>query len=371
VLFGQNLFCRILFSQVALRAVPVVFHGPSPVMPQEHLALSTVAAQPAVDSDYDAICAAVMATARGRWFLDEFARRNRSADTATVLAAIQRIETAVRDTNEREAHQSIRVDLLEMARTIAATRAEVAEIKPEGGGRSAAPDAPETNSGVLAMAERIQDVAWTMRERGLDPTTCEQIEALATAILSASALRDPNDHRTRKLGEVLQYLEHRIARMLSAGNGEEAGEDRPRAAASHAPNELRPPGEAATAPEPPPSPASPAAELELEPLVVIPFPVREAVVDAAPIELELDPIVINLPPPADTAAATPAADDEVDAVAAIEEELFAPVAAETAADELATAAMSAPPLAMPQSAPNDPLAALKAMTYEERIALFS
>jgi hypothetical protein len=81
--------------------------------------------------------------------------------------------------------------------------------------------------------------------------------------------------------------------------------------------------------------------------------------------------VINLPPPADTAAATPAADDEVDAVAAIEEELFAPVAAETAADELATAAMSAPPLAMPQSAPNDPLAALKAMTYEERIALFS
>jgi hypothetical protein len=45
--------------------------------------------------DYAAIEAAVMETARGRWFLSEFARRNRQADTGTLLAALARIEARV------------------------------------------------------------------------------------------------------------------------------------------------------------------------------------------------------------------------------------------------------------------------------------
>lgn len=42
--------------------------------------------------DYDAIAAAVMETERGRWFLAEFARRNRVADTAAVLDALSALE---------------------------------------------------------------------------------------------------------------------------------------------------------------------------------------------------------------------------------------------------------------------------------------
>jgi hypothetical protein len=42
--------------------------------------------------DYEAIEAAVMDTARGRWFLAEFARRNRTADTRILLDAIERLE---------------------------------------------------------------------------------------------------------------------------------------------------------------------------------------------------------------------------------------------------------------------------------------
>jgi len=44
------------------------------------------------NDDYDAIEAAVMDTARGRWFLAEFARRNRTADTTLLLTAIERLE---------------------------------------------------------------------------------------------------------------------------------------------------------------------------------------------------------------------------------------------------------------------------------------
>lgn len=43
--------------------------------------------------DYSTIEAAVMETARGRWFLSEYARRNRHADTQMLLSAITRLET--------------------------------------------------------------------------------------------------------------------------------------------------------------------------------------------------------------------------------------------------------------------------------------
>jgi hypothetical protein len=56
-----------------------------------------------------------------------------------------------------------------------------------------------------------------MRERGLDPATCEEVEALASSILAASSLQDPADDRVQKLTAVLAYLERRIAGMLEPG----------------------------------------------------------------------------------------------------------------------------------------------------------
>ncbi|MET0315088.1 MAG: hypothetical protein ABW275_11890 [Hansschlegelia sp.] len=47
---------------------------------------------PITDHDYEAIAEAVMETERGRWFLAEFARRNRAADTAMVLSALEEVE---------------------------------------------------------------------------------------------------------------------------------------------------------------------------------------------------------------------------------------------------------------------------------------
>jgi hypothetical protein len=185
-------------------------------MSDEPFALSTVPLAPPASGDYDAICATVMESARGRWFLQEFARRNRNADTSLVLNAIERIERVIRGDRGQQAYQDFRVELLEMAKTIAVTRAEVAEIGPESARAQAPAAAAPPASDAFAAAERIQEVAWTMRERGLEPSTCDQIEALASSILSASALRDPNDRRARKLAEVLQHLERRINAMLDS-----------------------------------------------------------------------------------------------------------------------------------------------------------
>ncbi|MBM6594493.1 hypothetical protein [Microvirga pudoricolor] len=48
-------------------------------------------------ADYDAIEAAVMETERGRWFLREFARRNRNADSTVILKALDHLNRLMKE----------------------------------------------------------------------------------------------------------------------------------------------------------------------------------------------------------------------------------------------------------------------------------
>lgn len=50
---------------------------------------------PLSEQDYESIAEAVMETARGRWFLAEYAKRNRQSDTQTILTALKKLEAAV------------------------------------------------------------------------------------------------------------------------------------------------------------------------------------------------------------------------------------------------------------------------------------
>src|SRR5665213_1337082 len=66
-------------------------------MADEAFALSPISAratQPR-EEDYEAISEAFMETSRGRWFLGEYAKRNRNADTRMVLDAVSRIEQTI------------------------------------------------------------------------------------------------------------------------------------------------------------------------------------------------------------------------------------------------------------------------------------
>jgi hypothetical protein len=182
-------------------------------MADEPFALSTSLPTLPADGDFDAVLSAVMGTARGRWFLEEFVRRNRNADTATLLAAFERIGGVIRGQQTHETEQRFPDVLIDVPRTIARTPTGVADDEPDkvaDAGQSPPADSPPD---VVAVAERLADMAWTMRERGIDPSTCNQIEALASTILSASSLHNRDDPRARQLCDTLQYLERRINAM--------------------------------------------------------------------------------------------------------------------------------------------------------------
>src|SRR5688500_501699 len=108
------------------------------------------------ETDYEAIEAAVMETARGRWFMAEYARRNRRSDTTTVLAAIERLDHLIRTEATMPSADRIRGNLVDMAQSIAKAKAEIAAVKPANGGIEEA--AGELDSIVRATETAASDI---------------------------------------------------------------------------------------------------------------------------------------------------------------------------------------------------------------------
>jgi hypothetical protein len=175
------------------------------------------------DEDYDAILAAVMETERGRWFLARYAAANRHADTQTLLDAIGHLEAVMLDSRSPApgpvpAPPGFDPSPLpaDLADRIARLRDEVAgsliptETRP-------APDAEgldvvgdslmRANADILRAAEQIQEIAWTLRESGLDSPDCETLDKLATDIYGASTVCDLSVTRARMLVQALRAIE--------------------------------------------------------------------------------------------------------------------------------------------------------------------
>src|SRR5215467_12545866 len=218
-------------------------------MSDEHFSLSPTAPPPPTEADYEAIAAAVTGTVRGRWFLAEFAKRNRNADSALILERIDRIEKLVHEPPALSPAERVRIDLVEMAKAIAQTRSEIAAIKPDGDAKGTLSEATEeldsivhtterATSDILAAAEQVQEIAWTLREHGTDGDSCDALDRRATDIYTACSFQDLTGQRTRKVVDVLQFLEGRIMAMIEIwGEGEPLSEGGGTAAASQVGND--------------------------------------------------------------------------------------------------------------------------------------
>src|SRR3981189_3828552 len=152
------------------------------LMADDAFALSPISAratQPS-EQDYDAIREAFMETARGRWFLGEYAKRNRNADTRMVLDAVARIEESM--AAQRQPATEPDNGLTE---ALAAIKRAVDE------GRAAAFAAVDN----LALEESltpirkgtrvIKEIAWRWREIGADGRICDLLDSQDSAIEGA------------------------------------------------------------------------------------------------------------------------------------------------------------------------------------------
>jgi len=183
------------------------------------------------DTDYETILSAVLETARGRWFLAEHMRRNRQADTKLVLKAIEQLERGLRERTSapgaERAHLDLvdtHLDLVDMANAITRTKTEIAAIKPAAGAGKIGVATNELDaivettqlaaSEILTAVERIQEIAWTLREQGADPAVCDLLDAQASEAYTACCFHDLTGQRIRRVIDVMRFLEARIDAMI-------------------------------------------------------------------------------------------------------------------------------------------------------------
>jgi hypothetical protein len=177
-------------------------------MADEAFALSPIAARAALPSeaDYDAIREAFMETSRGRWFLAEYARRNRNADTRMVLDAVARIEENLAAQNAVPEQRA--------AEILAALSAAVGEARAATAEAIARHDLQDALAPIRSGAQVIRGIISRLREIGADGRiydlietqvgtiegACEQRAALDTAAALAAAF-DLIDQRIGQLAD--------------------------------------------------------------------------------------------------------------------------------------------------------------------------
>lgn len=203
-------------------------------------------------TEYEAIEATMSGSARGRWFLAEYARRNRTADTGVLLDAIARLESVVTEGHGPDAVSHFRGDIMEMASAISRTRAEIAAITDPEHDQTRLSVASEAldaivqateraTTDILAAAEQVQESAWSLREHGIDEGVCDALDRHATQIYTACSFQDLTAQRTSRIVNTLRYLEERLIAMMAIwGDAEEPVPPAPGYATSRPAMESRP-----------------------------------------------------------------------------------------------------------------------------------
>src|ERR1700751_4449589 len=171
--------------------------------------ISARATQPS-EEDYDAISQAFMETWRGRWFLGEYARRNRNADTSMVLDAVARIEHSLTAQKQQGADNRL-------ADALSAIKAALDEAR----------GAPSAALGNLAIEENlvpvrkaarvIKEISWRWREIGADGRICDLIDSQLAAI-EASCTQIAESDGSAALSAAFDLLRHKLDELA---DGEE------------------------------------------------------------------------------------------------------------------------------------------------------
>jgi hypothetical protein len=252
-------------------------------MADEAFALSPISARAAQPSeeDYDAISEAFMETSRGRWFLGEYAKRNRNADTRMVLDAVARIEQAMAAQKQPEPAPVVDNVLPE---AIEAIKAALAEARAFAAASIDGLAIEQHLAPVRKGARVIREISWRWREIGADSRICDLIDSQVTAIeASCGELATANPHRGLSAAFDL------IGRQIAAFDDNEDVTEQAVAEATA-----------------PPSPA-PSAEMSAAPIEHAEAPAREAEANASAQAVEAEHAVATADAAADVETAQPSA----------------------------------------------------------------
>jgi hypothetical protein len=344
-------------------------------MANQAFALSPLSARANLPSeeDYEAIREAFMETARGRWFLDEFAKRNRNADTRMVLDAVSRIEETLAAQRQPPPPEDKRPQMLAAISAAVDQADQTASAALDGLGIE------ESLAPIRKGARIIKEISWRWREIGADGRICDLLDSQVGAIEAGCDDIAEIDPRVA-LREAFDTVKASITAFSDIAGTAPATAEASVEAAEAAPEVAAEIDEPVAMPEPVfaavTDEAEPYDEAMLE-LVAIemaasdPDDIDDAFIgpelqdNAAEPQMHIEPpVALSEPPPIEAAPAASA--PEPPAVDALSPPVTPEPAPSLGATILATGLVTRPK--MPA---NDPLAPIRRMTQAEKIAFFS
>jgi len=164
---------------------------------------------------YEALESAVMESARGRWFLAEYARRNRAADTMMLLDALKKLENVAATTTKPP-------DIEALASSIKQTRSEIASTHndrlPDGGYLTAdsglydriTADAKSATSEIAKRSMSLRVIAGGLKAAPADGEHVEAVEANARSLETLSWSQEVLSERIAKAMGLLSHIDEAL-----------------------------------------------------------------------------------------------------------------------------------------------------------------
>lgn len=322
-------------------------------MADEVFALSPISARAAQPSeeDYAAIHEAFMETSRGRWFLGEYAKRNRNADTRMVLDAVVRIEESLAAQKQAAAEA-------DLAEALAAIRKAVDEAQTSANAGLDGLSFDERLAPIARGVRIIREISWRWREIGADGRICDILDSQAATIENSVGQISVGDARAA-IDQAFAAIDAKIDEY-----------SRDKAAPAQARREAEDAAEAKIVPFPGPAEDAPEPEVATAAVVeaMAEAPVAEVV--EAPVAEAAEAPVASAASAADPAAPIAAAVDAIDIVDEVtadahDEAVLDLIAAEMSAPQpieddfempVAEAAIAEPAIVETASAPADAIA---------------
>lgn len=181
------------------------------------------------DESFDTIEQAVRETERGRWFLDEFARRNRQSNTEMLLDSISKLEESVARAKPSLAAEDMREGLATLLNEIDTLTADLA-LSPEAKtGYSRGLGALTARSAKLLYdlaisADTVRDLAGQLRSMSVPESLTASLDAETSKMISGASEQMRLMRRFEALIEIQNFVRRRIEQIVGVTTPPKGGE---------------------------------------------------------------------------------------------------------------------------------------------------
>jgi len=188
----------------------------------------------ALTNDFDAIERAIRETSRGRWFLNCYLERNRSAETRILLEAIARLEGAMRESGHVIEDFNAAEIVAMVSEAIGEARGDIARLSASDGISVSIPvprfcfgsiprSVAAATQAIREAAASIENAASALRNAGVFHAVSRQVTQKAQEIARACTVQERSVQQMQRMAALISEIEAETMAAMDGQDGEFGG----------------------------------------------------------------------------------------------------------------------------------------------------